>query len=195
MACKKHVQRKRKECPDCQAELEALTKNEQKKTTDKAETKSPQQEKVKTKTNKAKGKVLEKPKEIQVPIAESSELKKEYVIPKEEKERIKVAVEAYVKEVLDKKLLEAKHFIAQVLAVEYEHLYVNDENLTIQLQKRLSEKEGWEIVKHSYPLAKYGMISQDYTTFKRIKKATNVIKPNFDDNEIIKKYGGRLKGK
>ena len=198
MSCKEHPsyggrRSPRTDCEGCWSHYNSLkgksdagNAEEEVKTKDKVENKTEAKTVCKKET---RAEAITKQEPVSQPVVENQPIK----LPKELTKEVEDAIAILVKETLAKKLLEAKGFISNALNIEYEHLFVSDDHYSITLGKKLTEEEGWEYVKHSYPLEKYGVISRDHTVFKRVKKVGNIPMPNFDDEKVLKKYGARNK--
>jgi hypothetical protein len=114
------------------------------------------------------------------------------IVPEELKLKIEDAMQALYDDVYEKKITQLRTRIAAEMDIQYEHLFINDNDWHANMMKML-EAEGWEWLRHTYPLAKNGIVSEDYNFLKRIKKATNKPIPDFSDPKTVKRYGGIIK--
>jgi hypothetical protein len=103
------------------------------------------------------------------------------------RETFKVELDAMVEEVAKRKIAEARVLIGSELSVEYEHLFIYDADWHPKILKAL-EKEGWQWMSHSWPLASKGILAKDYTLMKRIKKSGQVVIPDLEDEKVKKRY-------
>lgn len=193
MACQEHpnyggLRSPRTDCKGCWDHYNLLKGNsdvkqeivQKDKVENETKKKEVREEKIQIETNLTNGELGNKE-----PVIEPVKL------PKDTEKLIEERVSQLVKEILEKKLVNARIQVSNLLDIQYDHLFVSDDIYSIQLAKKLTDEEGWEYVKHSYPLEKYGVINRDYTVFKRIVKVGNIPKPNFEDEKVLRKYNAK----
>lgn len=101
--------------------------------------------------------------------------------------KFKTELDALIDETAERKIAEAKVKIASSLQLEFEHLFIEDEQWHRNVLTNL-EKEGWQWMHYTYPLAKNGIVKKDYHLLKRVKMSGQKAAPDLLNEKIMKRY-------